>query len=86
MDRSDSGDSPHCAPLAAMPLTNANGYRMGFLLFLVANSIFTLEEFVITISFLRLGWNQTGWSGAEVAVAWAATLLGTEDITIVLTE
>ena len=31
-------------------------------------------------------WNQTGWSGAEVAVAWAATLLGTEDITIVLTE
>ena len=30
--------------------------------------------------------NQTGWSGAEVAVAWAATLLGTEDITIVLTE
>ena len=58
MDRSDSGDSPHCAPLAAMPLMNATGYRMGFLLFLVANSIFTLEEFVITISFLRLGYSQ----------------------------
>ena len=57
MDRSDSGDSPHCAPLAAMPLMNATGYRMGFLLFLVANSIFTLEEFVITISFLRLGYS-----------------------------
>ena len=31
-------------------------------------------------------WKQTEWSGAEVAVAWAATLLGTEDITILLTE
>ena len=30
--------------------------------------------------------NQTEWSGSEVAVAWAATLLGIEDITIVLTE
>ena len=58
MDRSDSGASPHCAPLAAMPLMNATGYRMGFLLLLVANSIFTLEEFVITISFLRLGYSQ----------------------------
>ena len=58
MDRSDSGASPHCAPLAAMPLMNATGYRMEFLLFLVANSIFTLEEFVITISFLRLGYSQ----------------------------
>ena len=58
MDRSDSGASPHCAPVAAMPLMNANGYRMGFLLFLVANSIFTLEEFVITIFFLRLGYSQ----------------------------
>ena len=37
---------------------NATGYRMGFLLLLVANSIFTLEEFVITISFLRLGYSQ----------------------------
>ena len=58
MDRSDSDASPHCAPLAAMPLMNATGYRMGFLLFLVANSIFTLEEFVITISQLRLGYSQ----------------------------
>ena len=58
MDRSDSGASPHCAPLAAMPLMNANGYRMEFSLFLVANSISTLEEFVITISFLRLGYSQ----------------------------
>ena len=58
MDRSDSGASPHCAPLAAMPLMNATGYRMGFLLFLVANSIFTLEECAITISFLRLGYSQ----------------------------
>ena len=41
-----------------MPLMNATGYRMGFLLFLVANAIFTLEEFVITISFLRLGYSQ----------------------------
>ena len=55
MDRSESGTTPHCAPLAAMPLMNAIGYRMEFLLFLVANSIFTLEEFAITISFLRLG-------------------------------
>ena len=31
---------------------------MGFLLFLVANAIFTLEEFVITISFLRLGYSE----------------------------
>ena len=34
-------------------------------------------------------WSMGGvewWSGAEVAVAWAATLLGIEDITIVLTE
>ena len=44
--------------LSTIPLVNATGYRMGFLLFLVANSIFTLEEFVITISFLRLGYNQ----------------------------
>ena len=58
MDRSDSGASPHCAPLAAMPLMNATGYRMGFLLFLVANSIFTLEEVLITISILRLGYSQ----------------------------
>ena len=58
MDRSDSGASPHCAPVAAMPLMNATGYRMGFLLFVVANSIFTLEEFVITISFLQLGYSQ----------------------------
>ena len=43
-----------------MPLMNATGYRMGFLLFLVANYIFTLEEFVITISFLRLGYSQIG--------------------------
>ena len=55
MDLSDSGASPHCAPLSAMPLMNATGYRMGFLLFLVANSNFTLEEFVITISCVRLG-------------------------------
>ena len=41
-----------------MPLMNATGYRMGFLLFLVANSIFTFEEFVITISFLRLRYSQ----------------------------
>ena len=31
---------------------------MGFLLFLVPNSIFTSEEFVITISFLRLRYSQ----------------------------
>ena len=41
-----------------MPLTNATGYRMGFLLFLVGNTIFTLEEFVNTISFLRLGYGR----------------------------
>ena len=58
MDLSDSGAPLYCAPLSAMPLMNATGYRMGFLLFLVANSIFTLEEFVIIISFLRLGYNQ----------------------------
>ena len=54
VDLSDSGASPHCAPLSPMPLMNATGYRTGFLPFLVANSIFTLEEFVITTSFLRL--------------------------------
>ena len=59
MDRSDSGASWHCAPLAAMLLMNATGYRIGFLLFLVAKLIFTLEEFVITISLLRLGYSQT---------------------------
>ena len=41
-----------------MPLMNGTGYRMGFLLFLVANSIFSLEEFLITISFLRLQFSQ----------------------------
>ena len=40
-----------------MPLMKATGYRTGFLLFLGANSIFTLEEFVITISFLLLGYS-----------------------------
>ena len=41
-----------------MPLMNATGSRMEFLLSLVVNSIFTLEEFVITISFLQLGYSQ----------------------------
>ena len=58
MDPSDSGASPHFAPLSAMPLINATGYRMGFLLFLVANSSFTLEEFVVTTSCLRSGYSQ----------------------------
>ena len=58
MDLPDSGASPNCAPLSAMPLLNATGYRMGFMLFPVANSIFTLEEFVITISFLRFRYSQ----------------------------
>ena len=41
-----------------MLLMDATGYRMGFLLFLVASSVFTLEEFVITISYLRFGYSQ----------------------------
>ena len=41
-----------------MPLMNATGYRMGFLLFPVANSIFDLEECAITILFLQLGYSQ----------------------------
>ena len=41
-----------------MPLMNAIGYRMRFMLFLVRDSMLTLDEFVITISFLRLGYSQ----------------------------
>ena len=37
---------------------NATGYRMGFLLLLIANCIFTLEQFVITIFFLGSGDSQ----------------------------
>ena len=53
-----------------MPLMKATGYIMGFLLFLVVNSIFTLEDIVITISFLPLGYSQ-------IACARTLGLVGT---------